>query len=157
MGLRRQVLNSPKNKKRVLFVCGGNTCRSPMAKVIPEQMLKAKGQLSTFGVDSTAYDSPTYEGASNNAREDIRKIFGVDLLASHRAKKITPDLMRQADLILVMGARMKRGLPPGKTWTLNEFAGRSGDVADPFGGNLDVYLRCAREITTALEAAISKL
>lgn len=105
-------MNSHKAKKRILFVCGGNTCRSPMAKVILEQMLKAKGQLDRFEIVSAAYGSPTYEGASNNAREAIKKLFGADLLASHRAKKLTPDLIEQADLILVMEARMKKGFPP---------------------------------------------
>lgn len=143
--------------RRILFICGGNTCRSPMAKVILEQMLKAKGQLDRFEIDSAAYGSPTYEGASNNACEAIKKLFGADLLASHRAKKLTPQLVERADLILVMGARMKGGLPRGKTWTLKEYAGGSGDIADPFGGNLNIYLRCAQEISSALEAIVPKL
>lgn len=128
-----------------------------MAKVILEQMLEVKGQLHKFEVDSAAYDSPTHEGASNNACEAIKKLFGADLLILHKAKKLTPDLIEQADVILVMGARMKRALPPGRTWTLKEFAGGSGDVADPFGGNLNVYLKCAYEISSALEAIVSKL
>lgn len=150
-------MKSQKAKGKILFVCGGNTCRSPMAKVVLEQMLKAKGYLGRFEVESAAYDGPTYPGASNNAREAIKKLFGADLLATHKAKKLTPDLVEWADLILVMGARMKKGLPPSKTWMLKEFAGGSGDVADPFGGNLDVYLRCAREISGALEAILPKL
>jgi len=128
-----------------------------MAKVILEQMVKEKGRLSAFEVDSAAYDGPTYQGASNNAREAVKKLLGADLLQSHKAKKLTPDLIKQADLILVMGARMKRSLPPEKTWTLKEFAGESGDIADPFGGNLDVYIKCAHEISSALEAIVLKL
>ena len=114
-------------------------------------------RLDKFEIDSAAYDGPTYQGASNNARDAVKKLFGVDLLATHKAKKLTPDLVEWADLILVMGARMKKGLPPSKTWTLKEFAGGSGDVADPFRGNLDVYLACAREILGALEGILPKL
>lgn len=150
-------MKSQKVRKRILLVCGGNTCRSPMAKVILEQMLKAKGQFDRFEIESAAYDGPTYQGASANAREAIKKLFGQDLLATHKAKKLTPDLVKWADLMLVMGSRMKKGLPPNKTWTLKEFAGASGDVADPFGGNLDAYLTCAREISGALEAVLPKL
>lgn len=128
-----------------------------MAKVIVEEKLKKIGEFDTFEVESAAYDSPTYQGASTNAREAIKQLFGQDLLASHKAKRLTPEFVEKADLILVMGSRMKKGLPPAKTWTLKEYAGESGDIADPFGGGLDVYLKCAREISDALEAILPKL
>lgn len=145
------------SKKRILFVCGGNTCRSPMAKVILQQKLKAKGMLDRFEIDSAAYGPPTQEGASTNAREVIKKLFGDDLLASHKSKKLTPELIEQADLILVMKAGMKESLPQAKAWTLKEYAGGAGDVADPYGGGLDTYLKCAQEISGALEGVLPKL
>ena len=144
-------------KKRILFVCGGNTCRSPMSKVILQHKLKTRGQLDIFEVDSAAYNHPTYEGASSNAREAVKKLLGDDPLAGHNAKKLTPGLVEAADLILVMEARMKRGLPRGKTWTVKEYAGGSGDIADPFRGSLNTYLKCIHEISTALEDVLPKL
>ena len=150
-------MNTQDDKTRILFVCGGNTCRSPLAKVILEQKLKARGQLDRFQVDSAAYDDRSHQWASTNARRAVTKLFGHDLLASHNAKKLTPDLVEQADLILVMEARMKTGLPPEKTWTLKEYAGRSGYIADLFGDSLEVYLSCAHEISSALEDILPKL
>jgi len=144
-------------KKRLLLVCGGNTCRSPMARVILEQKLKTLGKLDGFDVDSAAYDSPTYPGASPNAIAAVRELFGQDLLASHKAKKLTPQIANNADLILVMTSRMKNGLPTKKTWTLMEYAGSSGDVGDPFGGNLVAYLKCAKDISAALDRIVTKL
>ncbi len=144
-------------KKRILFVCGGNTCRSPMAKVILEEKLKKAGKIDEFIIDSASYDYPTYQGASINAREAIKQLFGEDLLVSHKAKKLTPDLAEQADLILVMGKRMKTGLPRDKTWSLQEYAGGTGDVVDPFGGTLDTYVTCAKEISNLLEKVLPKL
>ena len=108
-------------------------------------------------IDSAAYDYPTYQGASTNARKAIKQLFGEDLLVSHIAKKLTPDLVEGADLILVMGAGMKRGLPQEKTWTLKEYAGGTGDVVDPFGGNIDTYVTCAKEISSLLEKVLPKL
>ena len=150
-------MNTKSDKKMILLVCGGNTCRSPMAKVILKQKLVALGQLSGFEIDSAACNSPTSSEASSNARAAIEELFGQDLLASHKAKKLTPELAEKADLILVMGARMKKGLPSGKTWTLKEYAGGSGDIADLFGCSLQTYLACAHEISTALDEVVTKL
>ena len=150
-------MNAQKDKTRILFVCSGNTCRSPLAKVILEQKLRTREKPDCYQVDSAAYDDPTHLWASTNARRAVRILFGDDLLASHKAKRLTPDLVERADLVLVMEARMKTGLPPEKTYTLKEYAGRSGDVADPFGDSLEGYLDCAREISSALEDILPKL
>lgn len=150
-------MNTRSHKKTILLVCGGNTCRSPMAKVILEQKLTALGEFHKFEVDSAAYDGPTFAGASDNAWAAIKQLFRQDLLASHKAKKLTPELAEKADLILVMGARMKKGLPTGKIWTLKEYAGGYGDVKDPYGGSLEVYLECASEISAALDGVVAKL
>lgn len=117
-------------KKVVLLVCGGNTCRSPMAKVILEEKLKTAGALAGFEIDSAAYDSPTLPGASENARTAIEMLFGKDLLVGHRAKKLTSELAKRLALA-------DRSLtPPEQTlstgillylWT-NEVLGRIGEV-----------------------------
>jgi len=66
-------------------------------------------------------------------------------------------LVKQADLILVMEAGMKTGLPPDKTWTLKEYAGGNGDIFDPFGGTIDTYITCAKEISSLVEDVLPKL
>ena len=128
-----------------------------MAKVILEQKLESVGRLTDFELDSAAYDVPTDGQASANAREAIKRLYKDDLLAPHKPKKLTPDLVEKADLILVATRRMKVGLPEGKTWNLKEYAGESGDVADPYGGDVDVYLECASEISRALDEILPKL
>ena len=95
--------------------------------------------------------------AQSSAWEAIKELFGEDLLVSHKAKGLTPDLVEQADLILVMGEGMKEGLPPDKTWTLKEYAGETGDVADPLGGTLGTYFECAKEITSLVEKVLPNL
>lgn len=150
-------MSTRSHKKIILLVCGGNTCRSPIGKVILEQKLRALGKLDGFEVDSAAYDRPSLVGASDNARAAIKQLFGQDLLASHKAKKLTPELAKKAEIILVMEARVKGGLPREKTRTLKEYAGGSGDVKDPYGGSLDVYMECAHDVSTAFDNVAPKL
>jgi protein-tyrosine-phosphatase len=142
---------------KILFLCTGNTCRSPMAKVILEQKLKTRGDLSNFEVDSAACKSPSDTMANMKARDVIKRMYGQDLLSGHRAKWLTKAIAEEADLILVMEDVMKRGLPPGKTWALKAFAGGSGDVADPYGGSPADYFTCAQEISDTLDRALPKI
>ncbi|MFC1991697.1 low molecular weight protein arginine phosphatase, partial [Chloroflexota bacterium] len=55
-------------KKVILLVCSGNTCRSPMAKVILEQKLREREQLNRFEIDSAAFNGANHQEASRNAR-----------------------------------------------------------------------------------------
>jgi protein-tyrosine-phosphatase len=87
----------------------------------------------------------------------VKELYGKDLLASHRSQGLTPELIEKADLILVMTNAMKHRLPPEKTWTIKEYAGEKGDVADPIGKDEEVYLACAKTLTRLIEAILPKL
>ncbi len=142
---------------RILFVCSGNTCRSPMAKVIMERKLKEIGMLDKFEIDSAGFSVLTLNMASKDAREVIKIKYGEDLLASHRPKRIIPSLVKWADIILTMATGLKERLPQGKVFTLKEFAGSSGDIPDPFGQGQTAYLIAADEISEAIAKIITKL
>jgi protein-tyrosine-phosphatase len=140
-------------------ICSGNTCRSPMAKVILEQKLKSLGSIDDFEIDSAAYDRPTYGAATKEAREAIKRLYGDDLLASHRSKALMKDLIRRAELILVMCTRMKAHLPPEKTDAFKEYAGEKGDtdIHDPSGGDEDTYFRLANEMSQLADRIVQRL
>jgi protein-tyrosine phosphatase len=141
----------------ILFICSGNTCRSPLAKAIMAQKLKVAKINDRFEIDSAAYSFPTSSNATHEAREAIRIKYGEDLLASHRPKRITPALIQWADIILVMSGWMKEGLPLSKAFTLKEFPGGSGDISDPFGQGINTYLQIAYELSEAMDKIIPKL
>lgn len=145
-----------KDKKKILLVCSGNTYRSPMAKVILEQKLKELGKLDRFNIDSAASSGIGAVKVADNARKAIKKIYGEDLLANHWAKYLSADGIEQADLILAMTGAFKEGLPQEKSYTLKEYAGSSGDILDPYGGNLESYLECAREISDIIDRILEK-
>lgn len=128
---------------RILLVCTGNTCRSPMAEALLRRELATRGldQVVVSSAGVGAWDgAPASEGSYLVALE-----HGLDL-SSHRARQLTPELVGEADLILPMGrshlGRIAELGGAGKTQLLGEFAGRSGDdveVSDPYGGDIAGY------------------
>jgi protein-tyrosine-phosphatase len=128
-----------------------------MAKVILEKKLAELGKADQFEIDSAAYDAATLPTASKRAKEAITALYGEDILASHVPKELTAGLARRADLILVMSARMTKSLPENKTHTLREYAGLSGDVPDPFGGDASAYLKTAKDISRVMDRIMPNL
>ena len=142
--------------KRILFLDYGNTCRSPMAKVILEQKLKKANMESAVSVDSAGIE-PTYPAASEGARKAIAAMFGEDLLENHQTKPMSPELTEWADLILAMELRHMMTLPREKTFTLPEYAGFRREIEDPWGGNEEAYAKVARDIVECIDKAFSKI
>jgi protein-tyrosine phosphatase len=146
---------------RLLFVCTGNTCRSPLAAALARRELAARGIHAT--VDSAGVNpvenapaSPTAVAAGREAQLD---------LASHRARLLLRSDVLAADLILVMEETQKRFIgvlaPEAleRVHALRDYAtqgAESGNVEDPFGGDLAAYRRTLAELSELVTQSLGR-
>ena len=140
----------------ILFVCTGNTCRSPMCEGFFRKLIR-DAKRTDLQCESAGLAAFPASPASSNAVE-VMKQAGIDL-SGHRASGLTAERIEKADRIIVMTASHKAAIlnrcpeARSKVFLLGEFASgpSKGDIADPFGGNTGVYQECFREMKSALE------
>jgi protein-tyrosine phosphatase len=128
--------------KKIMFVCHGNICRSPMAEFIFKKMIDERGLSNRFTVASSATSREEIVGDLGNpvyppARAELLR-HGIDP-EGKRAVQITPEDYEKYDLLITMDTMNVRNLmriiesdPERKVKKLMDFTPRGGDVADPW-------------------------
>lgn len=139
--------------KKLIFVCTGNTCRSPMAEGLLKHLLGSKcgWDISSAGVRASN-GLPASPGSLAALREK-----GIDL-TGHYSRRLTPQMIREADLLVTMTRGHRDAIleispeSAGKVFLLKSFgiAQCAADIYDPVGEALDVYRRVRDEIDAAL-------
>ncbi len=144
--------------KKILFVCLGNICRSPMAEFVMKELVRRAGLEGAFQIDSAGtsdeeFGNPVHEGTRSKLRAE-----GIPCESGKRARPMTRADYAAYDHLIGMEARnvrdMRRiagGDPQGKISRLLDFAPRPRDIADPwYTGNFDDTYRNIDEGCRAL-------
>ena len=136
---------------RVVFICTGNTCRSPMAEGLSRNIFGSGIQVESAGLASWEG-----EGASGQAVQ-VLKEKGIDI-SSHQSRLVSREILAEADFIIPMTKnheiQLKGAFPEfsSKIKRLGAWnrAGDSQDIRDPWGGSVETYRQCAKEIEILL-------
>jgi len=153
------------NVTTVLFVCTGNTCRSPMAEAMFRTMLAARFKVKESELPArgwkvvSAGTGAGHGGAASEEAEQVVKSYGADL-SRHESQPVSVAMVEEADRVYVMTPRHKKVLVewmPDHAAKIELLDPTGRSVEDPVGGSTEVYRTAAKHLHEALLARLKEI
>jgi protein-tyrosine-phosphatase len=143
--------SDPVKRRRILLVCYGNICRSPVAEALLRRALDERGLGRLYGVRSAGVGAQPGTPAARGMAE-VARTAGIDL-GAHRARRLTPEMAREVDVLVAFDEVVEE-----------EIAILAGDlpvllwaVDDPYGGSATDYRRAFDEIAARVDRYVATL
>ncbi len=133
---------------KILFICSGNTCRSPMA----EGYLKSLN-LQGVEVKSAGLSVGSFSAVAQNSVAAMKEM-GIDI-SSHRPTQLSRDMAQAHDKIICMTATHKAILE--NAGVKADISVLGGGIFDPYGGDEDMYITCRNEIINEIDRLINNI
>ena len=142
--------------KRVVFICSGNICRSPIAEAMLSAMIEKQGldleasSAGTLGIEDHAADPDAIKAVGEE---------GIDL-RNHRSRGVSRDIIEDAFAVIVMGPEHEEGLGARypdtrdsivRLWEYCPAGREAGEIEDPLGRGLDEFRRIRDVIREGLD------
>lgn len=139
---------------KILFVCTGNTCRSPLAQAITQRMLDDRK------IDAECESAGLTCGYGEEVSENSRKIIAErGIFYTHQSRPVTRQLLDSSDMVICMTSPHKQALVPyvsaEKLYEAKDLTGE--EIDDPYGKDLQAYRDCAAKLDKLADAVCKKI
>ena len=138
--------------KKVLFVCTGNTCRSPMAEAVFNHLAKEKS--TDFIAISRGLYADGVSSVSNNAKTALCE---KGIPCDHVSTQLSSDDVNSADYIFGLTTNHGQAIISAFPQAKDKVYAFPYDISDPYGGNLETYRMCLEEIYAGVEKILNAL